>query len=560
MRLKNNKYYTEVYGMGGALLRHDPGMDGPNHKEWYDRSVDAIQRSGPRDDSTRFELDTHSMADWQIKMTNLMRTKNDCFASVPPAAGKTVPIKAAWANLFLNALRSGVDRRSPEFPRVIYVAKTKQLAMEGMLQNFQMWIYQLLLTTKIDGVAFNNGELLSLLGIRGVKEDSPLNETLQKNIHQLVQSLSAIRMGGIDPGVIKSDIYTFKPIIITTPIMTSAGGPDYKAVADLVRNYSKYFCMIIVDEFQQYIPMPGRDLDYGKFTRDSNKNFDMIFNIIKYAQPHGKCGVHLLTGTVNKDTANQFCELMNSDLHRNFQLIAGEKSDPLTDRGDKNFAGNRAKLTVVPMEKMGNAEETLDVCTDIVRTKQTRSIMVIFSTRRTASTGIFNLLTKLIKKLPARDPDSLLDGKISKNVVAKDLYKILDKDYINPEFNPDMNPIGMVKPGDGVEVNDIEYLKLFDVDKAEQQGEDADDNPLPLLNKPNENNLLYLGVLRGVGVMVGKMDNRMKGIIQKLFRREKIFLLLATDKITVRLKLCEFGGSPTIKLRTIPSQDLNIFR
>lgn len=529
MRLKNNKYYTEVYGMGSELLRQNPDQN----PTYYSHSVDAIQRSGNRADTNKFELSERVMGGWQQDISDLMRTKNDCFASVPPAAGKTDPIRAAWATLFINALRSGIDRRHPDFPRVIYVAKTKQLAMEGMLQNFQMWIYQLLLTTKMRGVAFNDGELLNLLGIRGVNSKSTLNETLQKNIHQLVQSLSAIRMGGIDAGVIKSDIYTFKPIIITTPIMTSAGGEDYKAVADLVRNYGKYFCMIIVDEFQQYIPMPGRDLDYSKFTRDSNKNFDMIFNIIKSAQPPGKCGVHLLTGTVNSETAKKFCTLMNSELHRNFKLI-DIASDPVTGRNDKFFAGNRAKLTVVPMERMGNQEETLDVCTNIVRTKQTRSIMVIFSTRRTASTGIFNLLTKLIKKLPARDPNSLLDEKIGKNIAASDLYNKLEGDYISPEFNPDMHPEGMIKDGDGVKVNDIEYLKLFDVDKAEQQGEDADDTPLPLLDKPNENNLLYMGVLRGVGVMVGKMDNRMKGIIQKLFRREKIFLLLATDK-TVRI-------------------------
>jgi replicative superfamily II helicase len=59
------------------------------------------------------------------------------------------------------------------------------------------------------------------------------------------------------------------------------------------------------------------------------------------------------------------------------------------------------------------------------------------------------------------------------------------------------------------------------------------DNVKTYLDTPNENNYLYQGVLRGVGVMIGKMDNRMKGTIQKLFRSGKIYMLLATDSLGI---------------------------
>jgi hypothetical protein len=184
--------------------------------------------------------------------------------------------------------------------------------------------------------------ILSILGLSGINSFSELNVHSQNQIHQLIQSLTAVRLGGISPQVIKSDIFFFKPIIVTTPIITPAdkfqlGGVDYKAVADLVTNYSKYFSMIVIDEFQQYLPMPGKDLTYGTFTKDTEKNFDMIFKIIKNATKPGKCGVHLLTGTVNKTTAEKFCHLMNTETGRNFKTIIGSGNVLNPETGKEEF-------------------------------------------------------------------------------------------------------------------------------------------------------------------------------------------------------------------------------
>jgi hypothetical protein len=535
--MKKNKYFTEVYGItGDEIIQHVPGT--LSGDRWLQHQVDATVRGqvDRPDTSVIGPSAGFPMNVIQKSIYERMVSKQDSFAGVPPAAGKTKPMQTAWSELFVNALRKGIPLNSPEFPRILYVAKTKQLAMEGILQNFQMWIYELF--AKNPGItAQDQRHILSILGLSGINSFSELNVHSQNQIHQLIQSLTAVRLGGISPQVIKSDIFFFKPIIVTTPIITPAdkfqlGGMNYKAVADLVTNYSKYFSMIVIDEFQQYLPMPGKDLTYGTFTKDTEKNFDMIFKIIKNAAKPGKCGVHLLTGTVNKTTAEKFCHLMNTETGRNFKTIIGSGNVLNPETGKEEFIGNRSNLTVVPLERMSTPDDRIKLCKSIVQNKQSRSIMVIFSTRRTATTGIFNLLNQLIRVLPARDPSILLDSPMKDNPTLAEMHKKLEGDFINPEFNKNMYPEGMLSNDDKVHVNDIEYLKLFDVDAAEQQGDDSGVST-KLLHSPNESNLLYQGALRGIGVMIGKMDDRMKGVIQKLFRKEKIYLLLATDSLGI---------------------------
>ena len=571
--MRNNKVIEEIYGMGNDVTTRNYDND----KTWYDTNVDATVRSGLHHTPISRPNDSRKscgkcISEWQRQICFRIEGKQDTFAGVPPAAGKTDPIKHAWSSLFSNALLSGVNRQSSEFPRFIYIAKTKQLAMESIMQNFYVWIYELLA---------ENDQLFNILRPKSrINNLNKLNQIQQNEIHKLVQELTSIKLGGISSSVILSPEFYFKPIIVTTPTISpvtainpiskfksvSAGYIyDYTQIANLITNYSKYFCAIIIDEFQQYMPLPGKDVSYGQFTDDSEKHFDMILKILKNAQAPGKCGVHLLTGTVNKNTAENFCHLVNSELKRNLKplVFSGNVvSDKTLDDGSgttiqnpdgsvekvTEFAGNRSNLTVVPFEKMSTPDERLKLVTDIVRTKQTRSIMVIFSTRRTATTGIFNLLNQAIRKLPARDPNSLFSDSIPDNVSLGQLANRLGDssakggNSVFNDFNANLYPTGLVS-NKRFEINDIEYLKFFNVDAAEQQG-DTDGATTKLLDKPNENNLLYQGVLRGIGVMVGKMDDRMKSIIVRLFRSERIYLLLATDKKIVRLKFREFSESP----------------
>ena len=549
-----------MFGLGNEIsTKYDP--NNLNDQRWMNQQLDQSIRSGHDHINPSLDLvKTPPLSGWQQQISDIIVSRHDVFAGVPPAAGKTAPLRNAWATQFMDALSRGIDKKSTDFPRILYIAKTKQLALEAIQQNFQNWIYELFVYNPLadknhlrQPAQRNLIEVVKLFKIFNVDVTITngqifLNRNQQNQFMQLTNSLTALRLGGISPSEVLSPFFYFKPIIVTTPIITpvKAIDPvqrlnsalddylyDYSQVTDLVKHYGKYFSIICIDEFQQYMPLPGKDASYGKFTPDSEKHFDMVMKILKYAPPPGKCGIALLTGTVNKETAKQLIYLVNSELKRDFvpKIFSGFVENP-NDKSKPEFVGNRSTLTVVPFEKMATPEERLNLVTNIVNSKQTRSIMIIFSTRRTAVTGIFNLLSQAIRKLPARDPKSLHSAPFKKEMPIQDFVKKMgeDENYISGKYNANMYPSGLVN-NPKHEVDDIEYLQFFDVNAAEQQGND--DIPLPLLPHKNPNNLLYQGVLRGIGVMVGKMDNRMKAIIVKLFRAEKIYLLLATDSLGI---------------------------
>jgi len=545
-----------MFGLGKEISSYDP--NNPNHQQWMDQQLGQHTRSGHSHINPSLDLIKNPpLSGWQQQISDIIANRHDVFAGVPPAAGKTAPLRNAWASQFMDALSRDVDKKSTEFPRILYIAKTKQLALEAIQQNFQNWIYELFVYNPLadknhlrQPAARNLTDIVNLFKIFNVdvtinNGQIILNRNQQTQFMQLVNSLTALRLGGISSTSVLSPFFYFKPIIVTTPVITPVKNfdpinkihsaidgysYDYSQVSDLVKNYGQYFSIICIDEFQQYMPLPGKDVSYGKFTPDSEKHFDMVVKILKHAPPPGKCSVALLTGTVNKETAKKFIYLVNSELKRDFvpKIFSGFVENA-KDPSKPEFVGNRSTLTVVPFEKMSTPNERLELVTNIVNSKQTRSIMIIFSTRRTAVTGIFNLLSQAIRKLPARDPTSLHSPPFKKEMPIQDFVKKMgeDENYISGKYNADIYPSGLVN-NPKHEIDDIEYLQFFDVDAAEQGGGGDDEALAPLTHK-NPNNLLYQGVLRGIGVMVGKMDNRMKAIIIKLFRAEKLYLLLATD-------------------------------
>jgi len=549
----------EIYGMGDSVLNHNPTVD----QAWYSERVNINQQSGNnRPNTSPLKEERFLEAEWQIKIYNRIKEKNDIFAGVPPAAGKTAPLRRAWSELFINALERGIPRNSPEFPRILYIGKTKQLALEMASQNFLSWIYGLY--SKLD----NNSNLkhinLFLTGNNRVVDTSNLqiNQNQINELQKRALDLIALKIGGINSQAILSSEYYFKPIVITTPIITAVNSInpisrvksamdgylyDYTQIATLIKKYGKYFSIICIDEFQQYMPLPGKDVTYGKFTPDSEKHFDMILDIVKYAQDPGKCGIAFLTGTVNKNTAELLCKSLNSEFNRNFQTHIYSGTIARNDGNNPDTAMNRSKVVVTPFEKMSTPEERIKLVAEIVKNKQSRSIMVIFSVKRTTTTGIFNLMSQVVRILPARDPKSFFDtGEDTKIKNVADLEYLYGdkKNYISSKYDKYQYPTGLVQK-EKFEVNDMEYLKYFNIDAAEQSGRG---DSAPLLHQPDDRNLLYQGVLRGVGVMIGGMDDRMKSIIVRLFRSEKIYLLLATDSLGIGANvLCKHLYLPNLE-------------
>jgi hypothetical protein len=507
--------------------------------------------------------------DWQKKFYQRVLDKKDSFVSVPPAAGKTSPMMAAWFEQFIAALRGGVNPKSKEFPRIVYIAKTKQLAMEALNQNFQRDSSSGLFNLIAKNLNYFDTT-------RHLNSDSLLSQNDVNIIYKLVTDLTCILFSGVPRKEILSTEYTLKPIIISTTM-----GPGSSVdISEVIKTYRDYIHYIVIDEFQQYIPRPGNQLSYGEFTPAIEKDFELVTNIIKTARRPGECGISILTGTVNQETSKKFCQLVDNEYNRKFSgdgLIISYDDRRLDNNGEKNtqFTANRSMVQIVPYEKMKGAKEIEETIVNIVKAQQKNTVMIIFATSRTSQTGIFRMLEKLIGRLPIRNLDDndvkyfehfltkpnqiqdsinrdlknkLADKKIAtttntrfghvnihdKHVASsittpKDLTNTMGSNYISPVFDRKLK-MGGVETKD---VPDVEFLKYFDVDKSEQRFTSDGDAQKYYTEFPDIDNLVYEGIRRGIGVMIGKSDQRHKAIIQKMFRDGKLYIVLATDAVGI---------------------------
>jgi replicative superfamily II helicase len=89
---------------------------------------------------------------------------------------------------------------------------------------------------------------------------------------------------------------------------------------------------------------------------------------------------------------------------------------------------------------------------------------------------------------------------------------------------------------------DIEFLKWFNLDEVISNNSTGTGELVK-----DENNVLYQGVLRGVAPLAGSMTQIHKKIVQELFIKQKIQLLLATDALGVGANVkCKHIYIPTV--------------
>lgn len=549
-------YIKEVYGINTNRFNNDSATG----KAELAKTLDFKLRSGQHEPNPLQtgpipiidkSYNTNEFAtSWQKEFYNRVLNKRDTIIAVPPAAGKTGPVLNAWFKLLVDALKAGIDPKSPEFPRIMYIAKTKQLATEARIQNF--------IGNKDYGLFKLIADNLSLFSSQFVGTPAPINShtPLTNNqiqeVYKVVNSMVAFITGGVPiVSATKSDIYTIKPIIISTPLEN-----ENNSIVKLLNQYSKFFCIIAIDEFQQYIPRPGDDLGYGKFNTGIEKDFDLVTGLIRNSKRSGQCGVQIMTGTVNKATIEEFGKVLNKQYNRDFKVMCDKLFDSKRYNQDgspnKEYTANRSHVKIIAFEKMKTVQEREKLIIDIVKAKQKNSIMVVFSVKRAATTGILHMIEDLLGKLPVRfqqttvikSKDEDVEGNISnrytrtntssaekslsgkelkpKETTLNSLVKTYSGNYISPNFEKNLHPEGVKTE----EVADIEFLKYFNIVAAEASGESKVEF---FNNKPDESNLLYQAVLRGIGIMIGKMDDRYKATIQKLFRDGKIYIILATD-------------------------------
>ena len=123
----------EIYGLGFSKdMNHfkkppkNPFMtSGMNRNRHQDEGPKANEQCG------------HRLNGFQKEVYNLILKKGNAIVSVPPAAGKTMPILCAWKflfNRFMSTIRSG--RGVGKVPRIAVIVPTQQLAFQIGKQDF----------------------------------------------------------------------------------------------------------------------------------------------------------------------------------------------------------------------------------------------------------------------------------------------------------------------------------------------------------------------------------------------------------------------------------------
>jgi hypothetical protein len=579
-----NFFLQEIYGLGDNAFDDISDLT-------RDREIQPFLRSDLNlyNKSVKIskDLDFYPLTVWQQFFADRILKKSDTFMTVPPGAGKTNPILLAWFIQFLIAhnididevdrnirqkinlsdsdinrffrARNSEDFKSKAFPRLLYIGRTKQLAGEAFSQNIRGnkdygLINIILNKPRSFGININN------------------NEISQQNENQILDLINRDLLG-ISAGSIRTDEfssrYKIKSVYISTP---SVG--DKSKLLNLIRSYGDYFNTIIIDESQDYMIKPNEEVQSAQ---DSDM-FKLYIDIIRLAPPPGKCGVHLLSGTTNYQTASQLIKDLNICYKRNFEMPAKVQNisdpndkghmffstdfdmmnnkdntkggmpvfNPITGNNDttlsQKFAGNRSMIKVLPYDLMDSFEQKKKLLIDIVNADQKNSVIVIFSVDRASKNGIFRIMEKTLPFLPARDESELYSKKekiAGQNMSVNDMKKQYSGDFVpknsyNPKSEPARNKGDIFSSSDSkINLNDldpIQFLKHFDVVKSEQGADEF------YSEHPNPNNIVFQAALRGIGIMIGKSDNRHKEIIQKLFRDGKLTVLLATDSLGINTK------------------------
>lgn len=483
-------------------LSYDPNKKNRQTEIKYKR-VDPFLRSTNEIPKTDLNINksVFKLTQWQQEFKYRILNQQDTIVNVPPAAGKTAPILEAWSEIFKIAIQKKDNFTSTLFPRLLFVVPTRQLSIQtyaSVLKSFQtglIQIYVSLLPEKI--------------------QNQPLTQNLRKQAYIWANEIITFITGNIPVSTIKSNIYNIKPIIIAT----------YEKAQQIIKSHNNKFHTVIIDELQEFMPKPNRNF----MDLDTQQRAVSFFNIVQ--NTYLNSGLHLLTGSINIKSTNSLIDFLNTKYKRKFKLITLGQHD----------VGNRSRIFLHPLEKIKNLDYQKKLIINAVKNKKTNNALILFSIKRSSALGIFRIIEDILPHLPKRNPESLYDKKIYKiqkqnslktrKAISKDLPGIEDKDYIEKSFeksqrHPLPESLPLYSAQRELNVDDIEFLKYFDIDAVENKRNS-------ILKRPDENNILYQSILGGVGVLVGQMGENFKIIVQKLFMSGKIYFLLATNSLGV---------------------------
>lgn len=569
-----------------------------------DKDIQNLYDFGNPDDRNDPFNKAKPLSSWQYQVyQKLLRKNANLIVSVPPAGGKTRPIKVYFYEKMLRFLN---DPLHNDMPRFIYFVPTKQLSVQisnnDFIRDDEYGLMALFGNLKDKSLGLQQDRQQVHNMINNLLNSPTFKSEFEKEafLLKLAQSFVVIRSGdNPNPNYeFENDIVEKLPFLRgkIKPVIICVKGDG---LVPTIKRFAKYADHIFIDETQELLIKPNMPL--GKQGEEDFLNFCRVLKIAKSE----KTPIHILTGSVNEISLNElqkafeeifklkfeFCPNINQTIRmasgKERKLDASLTTNKSSGIVEMPGMKNRSNITVVPLQALSGPESFQDkanVIKEIVRSKQTNSIMIVFSIKNFAKTSIINLMLDVIKHLPMKPQSALYDGPAKINIALNrksfnrpyrssdylknteqysvngtpgqfDISKIVAKresekairkysDYLNRQYiqTTDEEREKLLKrkmpiPGmladtrDNIYIDDIEFLKYFNRFELEEPKQNQNIEKMTLVK--DDKNILYQCALAGIGLMIGALHPIHKDTIQRLFQKGKIYLLLATDALGV---------------------------
>ena len=476
-----------------------------------------------------------NLFDWQKQIYRAIFNGENVFVSVSPAGGKTFPVTCAiskriikeyFKNLpstslpavpsknVLNRIKTTLQYLKSDdttfYPKFSEVPLKIKIMWVTPLQQLNFQLYNEIVYTIVGNALLSNNKLF--------KEFSLLDP-------QLIEEFLRMYIG-TDAG--STPIYSNKPSTSTLV--------DICTYEKATNNLNRFrYDIIVVDEFQE------------AFRSDDKRRLDAFFDIFSYKY----CKQMIcLTGSTNEVLIDEFIKWNETFFKRKFVKL----------QFNKDVAGNRSKLSVIPISNM--SPSNLDnIVKDIITAKLPNNLFILFSKKL-----IYKTCEKLIKELPIINHDLFKDQ--SQKIEPYDSpfhdegrFKLYLAHYLKEKIQSERRKSNkpLLSPEDlnrrvtqligtmsKTEYNKYKFDKEFR-EYLQTKGIDTRSK-----SQIREDSFLVDCLKRGFGFIVGGsveqgekswvdqyllLNMTEKELVQELFRKKKIYVLFATEAVGIGVNL-----------------------
>jgi len=278
-------------------------------------------------------------------------------------------------------------------------------------------------------------------------------------------------------GEIRSKKFKLKPIVTAT----------YSFASRLLKEFPKDYKYIIIDELQEYLPNPGKPIVF-----DVDKLNDLVTIVDTGMQPNHK--LVLATGSVQYSVLENFQKFLEDTYSKKVKIVGSTTQT------------NRSRLTLIPYSEMKSSLQISQLIKQLATNGMTNNLFLLFTIKEKPLTqlSIISILQELVKTLPVINKQWL---------VTAEARTRSSREFLN---NQKQNPVTS---------DQLDSLLFFDINAVSSKSKEPP--------KYDVENLLFQCVIRGVGFIIGGMNDDQKSIVQSLFMDGKLHTMLASDAVGV---------------------------